>query len=62
VLVGSADRTARLMQKIWQEQKAWGTQLVGYADADELTVTGLDDYDRVASALAASPAAHEATA
>lgn len=35
---------------------------LGYADADEVTVTGLDDYDRVASELASSIMAAEPTA
>lgn len=42
--------------------KSIASHFVGYADADELTVDGLDDYDRVASALAASPSTSEAHA
>jgi tRNA 2-selenouridine synthase len=38
------------------------SHFAGYANAEELTVTGLDDYDRVAAALAAPAAVHEATA
>jgi tRNA 2-selenouridine synthase len=38
------------------------SHFVGYADADELTVTGLDDYDRVAAEIAAVPSPSETNA